>query len=257
MNQNIDIRISSNADSAANFVASEIANLLKENPSVTLGLATGGTPVEVYRRLVEINQRGDISFADCTTFNLDEYVGLEPDHDQSYRYFMQKNLFDYVDVNRDRTHVPDGVAVDLQAACSDYESRIKSAGGIDLQLLGIGMNGHIAFNEPGSDPNGRTSVVELTDNTIAANSRFFEKAEDVPRQAVTLGIGTILEADRIILMATGSNKAEAVARALVSEPNLDSPASYLQTKKNVTFVLDAEAARLLPKSVIEASVLIT
>lgn len=254
MTHNIELRISKDAETAARFVAAEFAELIKESPKAVLGLATGGTPVSVYRQLVDMNRSGAITFSECTTFNLDEYVGLGPEHDQSYRYFMQDNLFNHVDVSIERTHVPDGIAADLQTACSHYESEIKAAGGIDLQLLGIGGNGHIAFNEPGSDPAGRTGVVDLTEDTVSANSRFFENIDEVPRRAVSLGIGTILEADRIILMATGSNKAEAVARALDSEPGEDSPASYLQTKNNVVFVLDHDAAGNLSESTIRSSI---
>lgn len=245
MSHSVEIRIASDADTASKNVAEEFAKALQLKPSIVLGLATGGTPVGVYQQLVSLYQAGKISFQQCTTFNLDEYVGLGPDHPQSYRYFMQTNLFDHIDIAAGQTFVPDGVSNSIQDSCADYEEKIQSFGGIDLQLLGIGENGHIAFNEPGSDSNGRTNVVDLTENTISANSRFFESIEEVPRQAVTMGIGTILESKRIILMATGRNKAEAIARALEKEPGDDSPASFLTTRENITFVLDQDAASRL------------
>ncbi len=248
-----EIVICQDSKYAADCVAKQFALAIKEKPKIVLGLATGGTPVAVYEKLVCWNQNGEVCFNACKTFNLDEYVGLEPEHEQSYRYFMQDNLFNHVNVKKENTYVPSGIAEDLNQACVHYESEIHAAGGIDLQLLGIGENGHIAFNEPGSDPSGRTSVVNLTENTIKANSRFFEAIDDVPTTAVTLGIGTILEADRIILMATGKNKAEAVSRALTGEPALDSPASYLMTRNNVIFVLDSDAAEQLPESLLQSA----
>jgi len=257
MNHKIEIRIAEDPKFAAKHVALEFAKAIRKNPSIVLGLATGGTPVEVYRFLVDYYQKGEISFEQCTTFNLDEYVGLGPKHEQSYRYFMQQNLFNHIDVPEEKTHVPDGIAQDLKKACQDYEAAIKAAGGIDLQLLGIGENGHIAFNEPGSDARGRTEVVELTENTITANSRFFGSTDDVPRKAVSLGIGTILEAKEIILMATGESKAKAVARALEGEPCGDSPASFLQTTNKVIFVLDLAASKLLSEATCQAAIQIS
>lgn len=253
MGNQIKVRIAENSQAAANDVASEFARAIQCKPSLILGLATGGTPVEVYRKLVAMVQNGQVSFSDCTTFNLDEYVGLAPDHHQSYRHFMQSNLFDHVDVRAEKTHVPSGVAEDLYQECEDYEAAIRNEGGIDLQLLGIGENGHIAFNEPGSEVKGRTSVVDLTENTIAANARFFDTIDHVPRKAITMGIGTILEASKIVLMATGRNKATAVARALSGGPGADSPASYLQSGEDVTFVLDADASSELPDALIQSA----
>ena len=253
MSHSVEIRIASDADTASKNVAEEFAKALQLKPNIVLGLATGGTPVGVYQHLVSLYQAGEISFQQCTTFNLDEYVGLGPEHPQSYRYFMQTNLFDHIDIAAGKTFVPDGVAKSIQDSCADYESKIQSFGGIDLQLLGIGENGHIAFNEPGSDSSCRTSVVGLTDNTILANSRFFESVEEVPRQAVTMGIGTILESKRIILMATGGNKAEAIARALEGQPGVDSPASFLATRENIIFVLDQAAASRLSESTIRTA----
>lgn len=240
-----EIIICETPEQAARRVAQIIAEAIHENPRVVLGLATGSTPVATYRELVRMHRGEGLDFSQVTTFNLDEYLGLGADHPQSYRAFMQQHLFDHLNVRRERTHVPDGLATDLQAHAREYETRIREAGGIDLQLLGIGDNGHIAFNEPGSSPESRTRVVDLTEETIEANSRFFSSPDEVPRQAITMGIATILEAKRIVLMATGIKKADAVARALSGVVEEASPASQLQTHRDVTFILDAEAASQL------------
>ncbi|MDB4331614.1 glucosamine-6-phosphate deaminase [bacterium] len=245
MSGRIKLLICEDAKSTSSVVAQYFADAMVQNPNIVLGLATGGTPVPVYEKLVSKYRAGDLSFSEVTTFNLDEYVGLNPEHCQSYRYFMQENLFDHVDISEKQTHVPDGVAEDLKSGCLHYEAAIDRAGGIDLQLLGIGENGHIAFNEPGASASSRTSVVDLTKETIAANSRFFEAIGDVPKTAVTMGIGTILESKSIVLMATGENKATALARALDSNPGPDSPASYLSQARDVTFIIDRSASQHL------------
>jgi glucosamine-6-phosphate deaminase len=239
------IVVATDKDHAALCTADLIHQAVSENSSAVLGLATGGTPVGVYRLLVERFQAGDLDFSDLTTFNLDEYVGLAPEHDQSYRYFMQQQLFDHVNVNRERTHVPNGLATDIEIHVAEYEKQILQAGGIDLQLLGIGNNGHIAFNEPGSAIDSRTRQVDLTDDTIEANSRFFNSAADVPRHAITMGIGTILEARRIVLMATGESKAKVVQAAIEGPAAPRNPASLLQGHVGLTFVLDPASAHLL------------
>lgn len=233
------------ADQAALFVAEKIAESIRANPAIVLGLATGGTPVGIYRELIRMHREESLNFSGVTTFNLDEYVGLGPKHPQSYRFFMQQQLFDHVNINPANTNVPDGLADDIEAHAEEYEARIRDAGGIELQLLGIGDNGHIAFNEPGSPANSRTRRVELTEATIEANSRFFSSMDEVPRQAITMGIATILDAKRIILMATGERKAEAVREALEGPINESCPASQLQRSRDVTFVMDAPAAARL------------
>jgi glucosamine-6-phosphate deaminase len=238
----IEILPSSNAVSAR---ASEtIAALIEESESPVLGLATGSTPVDTYGQLVERHRSG-LSFANVTTFNLDEYVGLSNDHPQSYHAFMGDNLFDHVDLDPGRTHIPAGDAVDPDVECHQYEQAIATAGGVDLWLLGIGSNGHIAFNEPGCDADSRTRVVELASETITANSRYFDRSEDVPRQAITAGIATILSAERILLLACGASKAEPVCEALAGPISSDCPASFLQEHPDCTFLLDSEAASLL------------
>ncbi|TWU01460.1 glucosamine-6-phosphate deaminase [Neorhodopirellula pilleata] len=212
----------------------------------TLGLATGSTPLSVYENLCRRYQSGEVSFQGITTFNLDEYVGLPPEHPQSYLAYMRTNLFDHVDLDRSKTHLPAAHQIDdshsAEAISRRYESEIENAGGIDWQLLGIGVNGHIGFNEPGATIDSPTRLVDLAASTIEANSRFFESTDQVPKQAITMGIGTILKARKIVLLATGAAKAEAVAAAINGPVTSDNPASFLQTHSDVLFVLDREAA---------------
>ncbi|MEM9644757.1 MAG: glucosamine-6-phosphate deaminase [Planctomycetota bacterium] len=239
---NLTICICDNAAAAAAVVADHACNAILDDPKAKLGLATGGTPVPVYEMLLERQSKGLADFRNATTFNLDEYVGLSPEHPQSFAAYMRDNFFTPAELNPDRTHLPPGIADDIEAAARDYEDLIERHSGIDWQLLGIGNNGHIAFNEPGSLPNSRTRVVNLTQDTVNANSRFFEADEEVPRRAVTMGIGTILRARAITLLAVGPNKAGAVAAALERKPSLECPASWLQQHADVTFVLDDAAA---------------
>ena len=230
------------AQAASLEAANVLASAIRQQPNIVLGLATGGTPVQMYAELIRQHGEGDLDFSRVTTFNLDEYIGLAADHPQSYRTFMQRRLFDSVNVEAGNTHLPDGLTTDPVQCAREYEARIAAAGGIDLQLLGIGENGHIAFNEPHSTADSRTRVVQLTDSTIANNARFFASRDEVPRTAITMGIGTILEAKRVVLLATGSHKAEAIRRTVHGPPSDDHPASLLQTHANVTLVLDEEAA---------------
>lgn len=243
----IQTRIADTEDQASTVAAQLIADQVREKPASVLGLATGGTPMDTYRRLVQMNRDGEISFAQVTTFNLDEYIGLAPDHPQSYRAFMNENLFQHIDIDLQNTHVPSGLAADIAAECESYESKIRSAGGIDLQLLGLGHNGHIAFNEPGSPAESRTRQVDLTSETIEKNSRFFESVDQVPRHAITMGIATILESRRIVMLALGESKADAVARMLRGLITSSHPASELRNHPAVTVVLDqASASKLGP-----------
>ncbi|NND99314.1 MAG: glucosamine-6-phosphate deaminase [Pirellulaceae bacterium] len=236
------ITVCSDADQASLHTARLFAEAIGKNPKLVLGLATGGTPVATYRELVRMHRDDNLDFAQTTTFNLDEYVGLAPDHPQSYRMFMQQQLFDHINIDPSRTNVPDGLAVDVDRHAGDYEQRVANAGGVDLQLLGIGHNGHIAFNEPGSPRDSRTRQVDLTERTVQSNARFFDSIDDVPRTAITMGIGTILEAKRIVLLAIGESKAAAVRLAVEGKIDADHPASFLQTHPDVTYVLDAAAA---------------
>lgn len=227
------------------LAADEIAAVIKAKPACVLGLATGTTPIGLYADLVKRYEAGQLSFAQCQSYNLDEYCGLEGTHPQSYRYFMQQNLFDHVDVCPEATHVPDGSNPDAEAACSDYEDAISDAGGIDLQLLGLGHNGHIGFNEPCDEFPVYTHKVELAASTIEANSRLFASADEVPREAYTMGIGTIMRARAVLVVASGADKAQIVRDAFFGPVTPQMPASVLQLHPNVTVVLDAEAGSLL------------
>ena len=222
--------------------AALIAEQMRAKPHFVLGLATGSTPLPLYQELIRLNKAGKLDFSTTVTFNLDEYVGVAPTHNQSYRYFMNKNLFDRINICKAATHVPDGMAKDPDAFCLAYEAMIDDVGGIDYQVLGIGSNGHIAFNEPGSSLASRTRVVALTKNTIKDNSRFFKRIQDVPTKAISMGIGTVLEAERIVMLANGANKAAAVAAALEGPVSVSCPASALQMHPNVTWVITRDAA---------------
>lgn len=226
---------------AGTMFAAQVIN----KPNCVLGLATGSTPIPTYQYMIELYKQGVVDYSKVTTYNLDEYCGLTHDHDQSYYYFMQENLFKGINVPTENIHVLNGVAPDAQVECDNYDAAIDAAGGIDLQILGIGNNGHIAFNEPCSEFPAKTHIVSLTQSTIEANKRFFESIDDVPKQAITMGIGSIMKARSIILIATGAAKAEAV-KALVSGPvDPQCPASILQFHPNVTIFLDESAASLL------------
>ncbi len=232
------------AEKIAEEAARQYVELLAKKPNAVLGLATGSTPLGLYARLVELYRQGKLSFAECETFNLDEYVGLDGSHDQSYRYFMNKNLFSQVDVRLDHTHVPSGsVGSDEEAAL--YDRQIKDAGGVDLQLLGIGLNGHIGFNEPLTPFDSLTHIVKLTDSTREANRRFFASIDEVPTHAVTMGIRTVMSAKSILLMATGENKADIIKKTVEGRPEIAVPASLLQLHEDVTVYLDEAAASKL------------
>ena len=225
--------------------AEVVAEVLKSKKNPILGLATGSTPVKMYGELIKMNKAGKLDFASVRTFNLDEYVGLAETHDQSYRYFMNTNLFDQVNIDKKNTNVPNGLAKDIAAGCAEYEKKIVAWGGIDIQVLGIGSNGHIAFNEPLSGMNTRTRKVSLTEGTIQDNARFFAKKSDVPTFAVSMGNGTILEARKIVLLANGKNKAAVVAHMIEGAISHMVPASFLQTHADVVVVLDKDAASML------------
>ena len=238
----IKVIVCQDKQEVAKVAADIFAQAIREKPDIVLGLATGGTPVGMYKELIRMHKEKGLNFNRVISFNLDEYVGLSGDHPRSYRYFMNENLFNHININKLNTHVPDGKAEDSQISCQKYEEDIKATGGIDLQLLGIGSNTHVAFNEPGSPRDSRTRIINLTENTIKDNARFFEDESEVPRKAVTMGIGTILEAKKIILLATGSNKADAVAKSINGSVNPGAPASFLQNHPDCTFIIDTEAA---------------
>lgn len=240
----MNIVVVANYDSMSAEVAKLLYAQITRKPTSVLGLATGSTPLGVYKLLVEYHARGT-DFSRLTTFNLDEYVGLAPDHPQSYNYYMKENLFSKVNLKPENTHVPNGLAPDLEAECQRYEELIKKAGGIDLQILGIGTNGHIGFNEPGTDFGAITHVVDLDESTIRDNSRFFASIDEVPTRAISMGIKTIMQAKEIILMASGGSKADAVYAAVHGPVTPDVPASVLQLHPSVTLVVDQAAASKL------------
>ncbi|MEM0925113.1 MAG: glucosamine-6-phosphate deaminase [Planctomycetota bacterium] len=240
------VEVYETSQEAAFAVADHFADQISKKSNAVLGLATGGTPIESYGRLIEMCEQGSVCFRGVTTFNLDEYIGLTGDHAQSYRSFMQTQLFDHIDVTPHRTRIPNGGADDIPAECAAYEAKIKDCGGIDLQLLGLGHNGHIAFNEPGSAKESRTRRVELTRDTIDKNSRFFSSKEEVPTEAITMGIATILECRRLLVLVTGEAKAEAVATMLCGPISTDCPASLLRGHLDVRVILDEGAASRLP-----------
>lgn len=237
--------IENDADAVADVATQIMSEQLVRKPDSVLGLATGSTPLKLYGRLVQECQTGRISFAKVTTFNLDEYVGLEPGHSQSYRYFMDQHLFRDVDINLQQTYLPQVHVDDLNQAGKRYEEQIVSAGGIDLQLLGIGADGHIGFNEPGSSLASRTRLKALTRQTRQDNSRFFESIDQVPQLAVTMGIGSILEARRCLILATGAGKSEAVRDMIEGPVASRVPASALQLHPDVIAIVDQEAAQRL------------
>ena len=236
--------IVTDAQQAAVRAAGLYVDLLRRKPDAVLGLATGSTPLGLYARLAALYRAGELSFRRATSFNLDEYVGLPATHDQSYRYFMEHNLFSHVDLPAERTHVPSGLDVS-DAALAGYDAAIAAAGGIDLQLLGLGGNGHIGFNEPGTPFGLGTHVVELTARTRQDNARFFASLDEVPTHAATMGVKTVMHARAILLLAFGSAKAEAVRAALTGPVTEEVPASVLQLHPDVTVFCDEEAAKLL------------
>ncbi len=233
-------------DEVSRYTAERLAARIEAKPDAVLGLATGGTMEPVYARLVERLQQGPVDASRLTTFNLDEYVGLAPTHTQSYRHFMGQHLFDRLGLPSEKVYLPDGMAEDRDAACRAYSESIRALGGLDLQLLGIGTNGHIGFNEPHTRFSRRTHVTPLSAQTRRDNGRFFRDPSEVPTHAMTLGIRDILEAREIVLVATGAKKARIMAELYHSDPDEALPASALKQHPNVTIVLDREAAALLP-----------
>lgn len=226
---------------AAAIVAAEIA----AKPAIVLGLATGSTPEGMYAELAMLNHGQKIDFSKATTFNLDEYAGLAPDHEQSYHYYMHHHFFKRVNLRPDQTYLPTCELKDVEQFCRDYDQKIASVGGIDLQVLGIGNNGHIGFNEPDQYLKVSTHLVNLSADTIAANSRFFKSPAEVPRQAITMGLGSIMYAGKVLLLASGISKAEAVARSVNGLITTSHPASLLQLHRDFTLLADREAAALI------------
>ena len=232
-------------------LSKEAAGIIKEeillNPNLVLGLATGSTPLGTYQELIRMYEEDILDFSRIITFNLDEYLGLPADHPQSYYYYMRKNLFDAININSKNIHIPNGTIKNTEVLCRDYEKTIQKAGGINLQILGIGSDGHIGFNEPGTSLDSKTHLAKLVESTIKDNSRFFKREEDVPRFAITMGVQTIFEAKKIILLASGKNKADAIARALEGPINTQITASILQGHPDTIFILDEQASLKLKR----------
>ncbi|MEO2078223.1 MAG: glucosamine-6-phosphate deaminase [Bacillus sp. (in: firmicutes)] len=230
-----------NYEEMSQKAAEYLIEKIRRNPAITLGLATGGTPVGLYDELVKDHQTNHTSYQDVTTFNLDEYLGLSGEDPNSYRYFMNQQLFDRIDIPKANTHVPLGDTKDPQQQCRDYETLLKNHEGIDLQILGIGSNGHIGFNEPGTSFQSETHIVDLAPTTRAANARFFNSLNEVPTQAITMGIASIMRSKEILLLISGEKKQDALAKLLQGEVSEDFPASTLRNHPHVTIIADEAA----------------
>lgn len=228
---------------AANIISAQV--ILK--PDCVLGLATGSSPIGTYKQLIEWYKKGDLDFSQVKTANLDEYRGLPKSNDQSYDYFMKDNFFNHININFDNLHIPDGEEPDAEKACADYDRIVAELDGLDMQLLGMGHNGHIGFNEPADVFPKMTNCVDLTESTITANSRLFDSIDDVPRQAYTMGIGTIMRARKVLVVANGEGKARIVRDAFFGDVTPRVPASILQFHPDVTVIVDAEAGALCPQ----------
>jgi len=226
---------------AANIISAQV--IMK--PEANLGLATGTSPIGTYAQLIEWYNKGDLDFSEVRSYNLDEYVGLPADHEQSYAWFMHHYLFDHVNIKPENIHIPNGMELDAEVACTTYDRLLEESGGIDLQLLGLGVNGHIGFNEPGDAFEKTTHKVKLTESTRQANARLFKEDESVPEYAYSMGIKSIMQARKILLIANGENKAEAVKKALFGPVTPEVPASILQLHNQVTVIVDEAAGRLI------------
>jgi glucosamine-6-phosphate deaminase len=244
----MEVIIQPSAEEASAVAARLVAKKVREKPGTVLGLATGSTPLRLYRELIRMHREESLDFRRVATFNLDEYVGLPPDHPQSYSAVMQDNLFSSLNIPKKNIHIPDGLAKNIPKFCEAYEKKIKEAGGIDLQVLGIGSDGHIAFNEPTSSLTSRTRIKTLTDQTIEDNARFFGDVEAVPRHVITMGVGTIMEASTCLVLAFGSGKADAIAQCVEGPVTSMVPASALQLHPVVKLFLDPGAASKLTRA---------
>ena len=216
---------------------------IRKKPDLVLGLATGSTPIGTYKELIRRHKEEGLDFSQVISFNLDEYYGLTPDNPQSYNYFMFENLFNHINIQRKNIHIPDGRASDIENYCKEYDKQVEKCGGIDLQLLGIGVNGHIGFNEPSDELVVGTHLTDLTEDTIKANSRFFDSADEVPKKAITMGLGSIMKAKKILMLVSGKNKAPIMAKLLKDGiVTTQNPASFLLLHPDATIILDEEAA---------------
>ena len=243
----MEIIITPDPVAASREAARFLASLIRKKPNAVLGLATGGTPVPLYRELIRMHLEEGLDFSGCTSFNLDEYVGLGADHPASYRRFMQENLFSAINLPAGRIHIPDGLATEIPAHCAAYEKSIAASGGIDVQVLGIGSDGHVGFNEPTSSLASRTRIKTLTQRTRSDNAHFFGSENDVPHHVITMGIGTIMEAKAVLLLAFGENKADAVAGAVEGPITASNPASILQMHPAAKIYLDEHSSSKLAR----------
>ncbi|RGS72828.1 glucosamine-6-phosphate deaminase [Mitsuokella sp. AF21-1AC] len=239
--------ITNSYDEMSKEAAKIVAGQIYLKPDSVLGLATGSTPLQMYKKLIAVHEMVGLDFSQVTSFNLDEYIGMSPDNPQSYHYFMKHNFFDFINIKPENIFIPDGMAKDIDTEGRRYDALIEEKGGIDLQILGIGRNAHIGFNEPDIKFEATTHKVKLDDETIEANSRFFENESEVPRYAISMGIKTIMLAKKVVLLASGSNKAEAVYNAVYGSISPSAPASILQLHRDVTVIVDREAGALLQK----------
>lgn len=245
----MQVIIKTSYDEMSREAASIVRDRLIKKPSLVLGFATGSTPLGLYKELIRMHREEGLSFSHVSTFNLDEYLGLPPDHQQSYNFFMWENLFKHININPKNVHIPNGLTKpsDIDDYCEWYESRMRKFGGVDLQILGIGRDGHIGFNEPGSSLGSRTRVKTLTEETIQDNARFFKNADEVPHYSITMGVGTVMEAKEIVMVANGKSKAQVIATAIEGGVTAQATASVLQLHKRVTVILDEEAASSLKR----------
>ncbi len=237
--------VKDNYDLMSREAAKIVADRLRRKPNLVLGLATGSTPLGLYKELIRMHREEGLDFSKVTTFNLDEYVGIPPTHDQSYHYFMWENFLKHVNIDRRYIHIPMGMAKDIDAFCTWYEERIRECGGIDLQVLGIGANGHIAFNEPGSSLGSRTRIKTLTGTTRMDNARFFKDPAEVPKYAITMGVGTIMDAREILLLANKPGKADAIKAAVEGPITAMCPASIIQLHQKAFVIVDKDASSRL------------
>lgn len=238
--------VKDNYQEVSSYAFSIYKSFIKEHPSAVLGMATGSTPLGLYELLVKAYKANELDFSQITTFNLDEYIGLDASNPNSYNSFMWQNLFSHINIRPENVNIPPGKAEDLKKACQEYDKKIAAYGNVDLMLLGVGENGHIAFNEPKPQLAANTHIIDLSPDTIAVNARFFETAEEVPHQAITMGMAQILKSKQIVLIATGPKKAEAMAK-LIKEETISCmfPVSFLRTHPNTIVILDKEAASLI------------
>ncbi len=239
------VDIVSDYETMSQVAADKVAGLINKKPDAVIGFATGSTPLGLYKMLIHKHKNESLDFSKITTFNLDEYIGLPAMHEQSYAYFMNKHLFDHINVNRASVYLPAGMSDDIEGHCIWYEQQIEKAGGLDMQILGIGANGHLAFNEPGSSLGSRTRIKTLTADTVRSNARFFESKEQVPKFAITMGVGTIMEARQLLLLASGEGKAEAIRATLEGPVTAIVPATIVQLHRDAHTIIDEAAASRL------------